>query len=578
MDGHESLLEVRLLGGAAVLHAGEPLSLPKSRKTLALLSYLILCERPIRRDRLCAMLWEAADDPRAALRWSLSKIRGIANAGGRERLVTNGQYVSFDASQCVVDWFELRAAASRNFTGEPPGTLERWAEGIENGLLAGYDLPDCVQYQNWLTALRHEAQSLLPTLQRLVGRPSTALSLPERPAVAVLPFDNMSNNADDEYFADGLTEDLITALSLWKSFPVIARNSSFTYKGKSVRVEQVGAELGARYILEGSVRRAGDQVRVNVKLLDAETGHHLWAEKLTRALDDIFRIQDEITTRVAGEIAPELHHAEWNRVASKRTSDLTAWDFYIRGMEHFHREDCETNRRARAMFESATEHDPDYADAWAHLAWTRIRDIDLRCTDNRARSLEQAFELSRNAIDLDSASSVAHLVLGTAHIWNEELDLGLAAAYRALDLNPNFALAAMAVGNRLDLVGDTRGGIEQMEASLRLNPRDPHRWHYMGFLSRAYSVEGDHETGLGWAKKALLIRPDDPDLLFRLSLCLANLDRVEEAEQALRECERLEPGLCARRASWAPYHDAARNQKLFAGLHRHSLLRALPAS
>ena len=154
MDGHESLLEVRLLGGAAVLHAGEPLSLLKSRKTLALLSYLILCERPIRRDRLCAMLWEAADDPRAALRWSLSKIRGIANAGGRERLVTNGQYVSFDASQCVVDWFELRAAASRNFTGEPPGTLERWAEGIENGLLAGYDLPDCVQYQNWLTALR----------------------------------------------------------------------------------------------------------------------------------------------------------------------------------------------------------------------------------------------------------------------------------------------------------------------------------------------------------------------------------------------------------------------------------------
>lgn len=572
MGGDGSNLEVQLLGGAELRFAGEPLDLPKSRKTLALLAYLILCERPVRRDRLCAILWEAADDPRAALRWSLSKLRPIANAGGQERLRTRGQDVSFDRTRCVIDWFELRAAASRNFAGESSDKLICWADNIENGLLAGYDLPDCPEYQSWLTAARHEAESLLPTLQRLAGRGSSSRLLPERPAVAVLPFDNMSSNAEDEYFADGLTEDLITALSLWKSFPVIARNSSFTYKGKSARVEHVGAELGARYVLEGSVRRAGDQIRIHAKLLDAESGHNLWAEKFTRGIDDIFRIQDEITTRVAGAVAPQVHHAEWSRVVAKRTSDLSAWDFYIRGMELFHREDAKTNGRAREMFALATEHDPDYVDAWAHLAWTHVRDIDLRCSDDRARSIAAALELARHAIDLDSTSSAAHLALGTAQIWNEELELGLASALRAVDLNPNFALAAMAVGNRLDLVGRAEEGVARMEASLRLNPRDPHRWHYMGFLSRAYAARGEHEVALDWANRGLTVRPSEADLHFRAALCLANLDRVDEAAEALRECERLEPGLCQSRASWAPYQDEARNQKLFEGVHRHGLL------
>ncbi|UCH28841.1 MAG: tetratricopeptide repeat protein [Myxococcales bacterium] len=572
LDGDGSNLEVQLLGGAELRFAGEPLDLPKSRKTLALLAHLILCERPIRRDRLCAILWETADDPRAALRWSLSKLRPIANAGGQERLRTRGQDVSFDRSRCVIDWFELRAAAARNFAGESSDKLAYWADNIENGLLAGYDLPDCPEYQSWLIAVRHEAESLLPTLQRLVGRGSPSRLLPERPAVAVLPFDNMSSNPDDEYFADGLTEDLITALSLWKSFPVIARNSSFTYKGKRVRVEQVGAELGARYVLEGSVRRAGDQIRIHAKLLDAESGHNLWAEKFTRGIDDVFRIQDEITTRVAGAVAPQVHHAEWSRVVAKRTSDLTAWDFYIRGMELFHREDAKTNGHAREMFASATEHDPDYVDAWAHLAWTHVRDVDLRRTDDRVRSIAAALELARHAIDLDSTSSVAHLVLGTAQIWNEELELGLASAERAVDLNPNFALAAMAVGNRLDLVGKAEEGVARMEASLRLNARDPHRWHYMGFLSRAYAARGEHEVALDWANRGLTVRPSEADLHFRAALCLANLDRVDEAAEALRECERLEPGLCQSRASWAPYQDAARNQKLFDGVHRHGLL------
>jgi adenylate cyclase len=392
------------------------------------------------------------------------------------------------------------------------------------------------------------------------------------PAVAVLPFDNMSGDSEQEYFSDGLAEDLITALSQWHSIPVIARNSSFTYKGESVHVQRIAEELGARYILEGSVRRAGNRVRISAQLIDAGTGHHVWAEKFDRQLEDIFDVQDEITNRIAATIVPELEHFEQKKSVAKRTEDLNAWDHYVRGMEHFYRETCEDNAHARTMFQLAAEQDPNYSDAWARLGWVHARDVQLGCTTDPEDSLRKGFAAARKAVALDDSSALAHISLGSVHIWAEETELGLAEAQVALQLNSNFAHAAMAVGNRLDLVGQTEAGIAQMERSLQLNPRDPMRWRYMAYLARAYVSLEEYDTAAEWGQKAVSLRPESPDALFRQAICLAHLDRVEEARSLLDRCDAIEPGFIAQRAHWQPYSDLRRNEHLLAGLRRHGLL------
>jgi tetratricopeptide (TPR) repeat protein len=309
-----------------------------------------------------------------------------------------------------------------------------------------------------------------------------------------------------------------------------------------------------------------------VQLGDAETGRELWAQRIDRQLEDVFAVQDEITKRIISAVTPELHSAELRRSAAKGTADLTAWDYYIRGVSCFNREEPEDNRRARELFERATEQDPSYAQAWARLAWTHIRDIDMRATDPE-ESLSRAFELSRHAIGLDDGSASAHLCLGSCHVWREEIEQGLLQAQRALTLNPSYALAALAVGNRLDLLGDSARGIAEMERAMQLNPRDPARWHYMGFLSRAHGAKGDHDTALSWATQARALKPTDAEVCFRVILCLANLDREHEARALRDECERLEPGYMERRAAvWQPYRDEERNDVLFAGVRRHGLL------
>lgn len=393
-----------------------------------------------------------------------------------------------------------------------------------------------------------------------------------RPAIAVLPFTNLSRDPEQEYFSDGLTEDLITALAAWRSFPVIARNSSFVYKGQAADAKRVGHQLGVRYLLEGSVRRAGSRVRVTAQLIDAETGHHLWAERYDRALDDVFALQDEITRRIAAIIAPELEQAELKKSTAKRTENLSAWDYYLRGMARLHAYTCEGNREARAAFQQAIDLDGDYSEAWTGLAYSHLRDIDLGCTGDREATLAKGFEAARRAVALDPASSAAHLLLGQAYVWAERYDLAIAETETAVGLNPNNAHACMALGNRLDLAGRTEEGISQMERSLQLNPRDPNRFVYMGYLARAYVRLGDHETAANRAREMVRLRPDHADAYYRLAICLGHLGRAEEARAALAECERLRPGLLGQRAGWRPYPDAASNDHFFAGLRRLGLI------
>jgi len=397
------------------------------------------------------------------------------------------------------------------------------------------------------------------------------LKLTRKPAIAVLPFENMSGDPEQEYFSDGLAEDIITALSHWRSFPVVARNSSFSYKGQNIRVQTVSEELGARYILEGSVRKAGSRLRITAQLIDAQTGHHVWAERFDRQLEDVFDIQDEITNRIAATIVPELEHFEHRRSTAKRTEDLNAWDYYLRGMETFHDETCEGTASSVRMFQAAVDLDPNYCDAWARLGWAYGRSVMLKCGDDPNATLRLGFEASRKAVALDYSSAEAHLGLGECHIWAEETDVGLEEAQIALELNPNFAIAAMSVGNRLDLVGRVEKGIAEMERSLKLNPRDPNRWRYMAYLSRAYIGLEEYQRAADWARQAARLRPDLPEALFRCAVCVAHLDNVDEAKALLERCRAIDPDYLSKMRDWHPYVDQARNQHLLSGLRRHGL-------
>ena len=310
----------------------------------------------------------------------------------------------------------------------------------------------------------------------------TAMSVDDvlaRPAVAVLPFVNMSGDPEQEYFADGLAEDIITALSHWRSFPVIARNSTFAYKGQSVDVRKVATELGARYVLEGSVRRGGERVRISAQLIDAMTGHHVWAEKFDRTLEDIFGLQDEITQRIAAIVAPELERAEQKRLATKRTQNLSAWETYLRGMSCIHELTKEGIARAREMFSHAIELDPTYSDAFTGLAFTHHRDIHLQIAEDPEKSRREVLAAARRAVVHDPASSNAYVILGIAYQHAKQYDQAIEETKTAVSLNPSNALAYISRGVSLSLAGRPQEGIPHLERSLELSPQDPQIYIYM---------------------------------------------------------------------------------------------------
>lgn len=408
--------------------------------------------------------------------------------------------------------------------------------------------------------------------KKSVPTASATRAPPAARAVAVLPFANISGDPEQEYFSDGLTEDIITALSYWRAFPVIARNSTFTYKGESVRVQEVAEELGAQYVLEGSVRTAGKRIRVTAQLIDGTTGHHVWAEKYDRALDDVFDLQDEITEKIVATVQPALVKAELERSSAARPDSLRAWDYFLRGTALLHKHSIEDNSAARELFQKAIDLEPDYGEAWAGLGWGYLRDIRLRGLEARRSSIENGFKAAKKAVDLDDSSAFARYVLATAYVWAEDLKLGIAQIEKCLELNPYSAHAHMALGNRLDLAGRTDEGIEKMERSLQLNPRDPSVPEYMAYLARAYTSKGDYETAVDWIERAVNLRPEDANLQYRLAISLANLDRVDEARGALAKCEKLQPGWLSEHSYWQPYADEDRNERFFAGMKRHALL------
>jgi adenylate cyclase len=356
----------------------------------------------------------------------------------------------------------------------------------------------------------------------------------DKPSIAVLPFANMSGDPEQEYFSDGLTEDVITALAAWRSFPVIARNSTFAYKGKSPDVRQVARELGARYLLEGSVRKAGNRVRITGQLIDGATGNHLWAERYDRDVHDLFAVQDEITTRIVAAIAPEMSSAEMRQVEKRARGSFTAWDFYIRGlanMPSYGRRRAETKQ----LFERALAEDPGFVDACTALAMCHSADIYASRSENVEASIAAMFGLAERALSVDPRHFRIYVVLCLAHFWRGDMNKSVEAGRQAVALNPSSAEGYEALSAALAHLGIAKEAEECARVCLRLTPVDPRLHRFRFLLAQALLGQRRFEEARDELMKALSARPHDVVMLGYRTVLLGHLGRTAEARACLND-------------------------------------------
>jgi len=328
-----------------------------------------------------------------------------------------------------------------------------------------------------------------------------ALPLPDKPSIAVMPFTNMSGDPEQEYFSDGLTDDLITDLSRLSQLFVIARNSTFTYKGKAVKAQEVSKELGVRYILEGSVQKTDKQVRINAQLVDATTGHHLWAERYDRTLQDIFTLQDEIVQKIVTTLKLQLTLWEQGILVRKRTDNVDAYDLYLRGLASFFRFTKAACIQAQQLFEQAIELDPQYAEAYASLGGIHQMAGFFQWHQDPHQDLEQAFTLAQQAVALDDSLPVAHEVLSIVYLAKRQYEQARVEAERVITLAPNSPRGYRTVGAILNHIGQAEQAIGVLEQALRLDPRYP--LPYQGPLGWAYLSTRQYDKAIAMQQKAL---------------------------------------------------------------------------
>jgi len=354
----------------------------------------------------------------------------------------------------------------------------------------------------------------------------------DRPSIAVLAFANMSGDAEQEYFADGIAEDILTALSKWRWFQVFARNSTFTFKGKAVSVRQIGEALGARYVLEGSVRRVGDRVRIPAQLIEAATDRHIWAERYDRNISDIFAIQDDIAKHVVTSIDPAIQVSELERVARKSPGSMDAWDHYLRGSHHRNRFTPQDAMLALHHFNQAIAIDPHFAAAHARLAQLHVNLATLSPSADTPKTLEIALQLANRAVALDALDASAHGAAAYVLVYSRQHDAALLAGHRAVELNANYHPGHYALGLALLFGGSAREAIFEFETTARLSPRDPAMWAILGHQALAQYTAGHYEDALRTADQAVAERPDFGARAIRIA-ALARLDRKAEAATAL---------------------------------------------
>jgi TolB-like protein/cytochrome c-type biogenesis protein CcmH/NrfG len=364
----------------------------------------------------------------------------------------------------------------------------------------------------------------------------------DRPAIAVLPFTNMSGDPEQEYFSDGISEDIITALSKLRWFFVIARNSSFTYKGKAVHMSQVGAELGVGYVLEGSVRRGGDRVRITAQLNDVTTGSHLWAEKYDRELADVFAVQDEITEAIVAAIEPQLYAAENFRAQRKPPDSLDAWDLVMRALSHYWRVTRQDNVVAQALLQKAIEIDPAYGQALGVLATSYTFSAHMGWADMTGMA-EIAERAALAAIQADDGDPWAHLALGSVFLFRRRFEDSLAEFETALRLNPNFSLAQGYYGLTLSYCGRWEEGELAARRALRLSPRDPFSAVYYGIAAYAHYLGRDYPEAMRLAREAIRQRDDFVGAHRVLTAAAGMAGQNGVAKSALQELRRAQPNI-----------------------------------
>jgi len=403
------------------------------------------------------------------------------------------------------------------------------------------------------------------------GAARSGLQLPDRPAIAVLPFTNLSGEPEQEYFSDGISEDIITALSKLRWFFVIARNSSFIYKGKPVHMRQIAEELGVRYVVEGSVRKGGDRIRITAQLNDVATGGHVWAERYDRDMADVFAVQDEITENIVAAIEPKLYAAESFRAQRKPPDSMDAWDLVMRALSHYWRVTRADYVVAEALLEKAIAIDPNYGQALGLLATNYMFTAHMGWMDIAA-ALPLAERAALEAVRADSEDPWAHNGLGHVHLFARRFDDSLAEFETALRLNPNFALAQAYYGLSLSYSGRWVEADEAARRALRLSPRDPYSAVYMGIAAYAQFLGANYDEAMRLAREALRERGDFVGAHRVLTAAAGMTGDTEVAAASLQEMRRAQPNIsCAWIADYMPIKLDSDREHYLEGFRRAGL-------
>ncbi|ABC93614.1 probable adenylate cyclase protein (plasmid) [Rhizobium etli CFN 42] len=408
------------------------------------------------------------------------------------------------------------------------------------------------------------------TLDTATGQPPAAG--PPKLSIAVLPFVNMSGDAEQDYFADGISEDIITALSKLSQLFVIARNSSFTFKGRNVQVQEVGAKLGVRHVLEGSVRKSGNRVRITAQLIDATTGGHLWAERFDRDLTDIFAVQDDVTQQIVDALAVSLTEGDRKRLAPGQTGHPEAYDCFLRGRELWHRLTKQTNSDARDLLQRAVELDPNFASAHAFLALTHGLDYLNRWSVSPQRSIDQAEKTAMLAVARDDSDPVAHWALSVVRLYSRQHDSAISEAERAIVLNPNFAEGQVSLGEALLYSGRSEEALACFDRARVLNPYFPDI--VLHFQAWAWFQLRRYEEAVELLRQRVSRNPVTDVSRALLAACYGHLGRLEEARATWQEVLRINPDFSLEyRRKVLPFKNSADFELAVEGLRKAGIVQ-----
>ena len=466
-----------------------------------------------------ALLWSDRGDQhaRSSLRQALS---GLRKELGEERvsaLHITDEALTLDPERVIVE----RAS---------PGDV----------LLDGLHLSDPA-FEEWLRDERLRQEDALEPDPQPPG-----LSLPDKPSIAVLPFVNMSDDAEQEFFADGITEDIITALSRISGLLVVARHSTMVYKGKAVDVREVGREQGVRHVLEGSVRKDSNRVRVSAQLIDATTGNHEWAERYDRELDDIFEVQDDITKKVTTELDVQLARGEQARIWARGTSNLQAWQNILKAAPLSDEHVKESNVEAQRLADEAVRLDPTYAMAWVILGWTHWEDALWGWGDAHDSSMTTALSCAERALECDSESPDAFALLGFIHLTNKDTEKAIELTKKAVALSPNHAGNVALAGLAMISGGEQKSGVVLMKRAIRLSPIHP-QW-YLSVIGAVHHSDGEQDEAIRIFRECVAKEPNTTVHKVWLVSALIEAGELEKAKSLAAEVLEIEPDFSA--TSW----------------------------